>query len=198
MEPGLAQARTFSKPQTDHLCSYLLVAYPDADARALIAAEKAWLTAKYQTAGSVDTGAAITLACFLAREDMEETIIRWMHRIISNQKSFSVKLHQYSGSQAQGIYLRVEDLQPFQQLARELKIVDQYVQGNGCPDMKISTNPHLPLAVDFAEKAYSDIMTDYALRSFQATFELTELVLLRRQHRFDHCKQVNVFGLQPA
>jgi hypothetical protein len=28
--------------------------------------------------------------------------------------------------------------------------------------------------------------------------EVKELVLLRRQHQYDACKQVNVFGLQPA
>jgi len=82
----------------------------------------------YQLVTRLGAG-SLTLAHFWAREDMEETLIRWMHRIISAQKSFRVTLQ----SPAEESVVRISDRQPLQQLARELKIVDDYVRSYGCP-----------------------------------------------------------------
>lgn len=132
----------------------------------------------YQLVTRLGAG-SLTLAHFWAREDMEETLIRWMHRIISAQKSFRVTLQ----SPAEESVVRISDRQPLQHLARELKIVDDYVRSYGCPDMKLITNPSLPAGTCDA---------------LPASFEITELVLVRRKHAFDTSRQVNVFGLRPA
>lgn len=132
----------------------------------------------YQLVTRLGAG-SLTLAHFWAREDMEATLIRWMHRIISAQKSFRVTLQ----APTEASVVRISDRQPFQQLARELKIVDDYVRSYGCPDMKLITNPSFPAGT-------CDVLP--------ASFEVTELVLVRRKHAFDANRQVNVFGLQPA
>jgi 2'-5' RNA ligase len=128
---------------------------------------------------------------------MEETIIRWMHRVISTKKSFRVTLDQYGAFRPHTIYLRVQEHQPFQQLARELKVVDQYIRSNGCPEMKLISNPHLTIARRLEQTTYQEAVAVYAEKTFHASFEVKELLLLKRQHQFDGCKQVNVFGLQP-
>jgi hypothetical protein len=125
---------------------------------------------------------ALTLAYFRAREEMEATLIRWMHRIISTQKSFRVTLQLQNEPLVPGNRLRIANRQPFEQLAKELKVVDEYVKSYGCPDMKLITNPSFPAGDDG--------------RLF--SFEVKELVLVRREHAFDAGRQVNVFGLQPA
>jgi 2'-5' RNA ligase len=194
METGLLQHRTL---QQVGLYEYLLVAHPDTGVAAQVMAEKAFFSERYQAQIAIKTKPHITVANFLAREAMEETIIRWMHRIISTQKKFRVTLDRFSGFAPHTIYLRIQDHLPFQQLAKELKVVDQYVRSNDCPALRLSTRPHLTLARQLTETVYHQAETVYAQKKFHASFEVDELLLLRRQHAFDSCKQINIFRLQP-
>ncbi|MES2004511.1 MAG: 2'-5' RNA ligase family protein [Bacteroidota bacterium] len=196
METGLATNRSFSTP-VNQFYEYLLVAHPDAEVYARVMEEKQWFTMQYKEAIAVKTKPHITVANFLAKEEMEATIIRWMHRIISNQNHFRVTLDKYSGFKPHTIYLRVQDHAPFQQLAKELKVVDQYVRGYGCPEMHLINRPHVTIARKLPESIYHQAEMEYAQKEFHASFEVSELVLLRRSHEFDGCKQVNVFGLRP-
>ena len=195
MEKALVQNRTFSAQVS--MYEYLLVAHPDEAVYTKVMAEKQFFSAQYKEEIAIKTKPHITVANFLAMEAMEETLIRWMHRIISVQKKFMVTLDRYSGFAPHTIYLRVQDHQPFQQLAKELKVVDQYVRGNGCPEVHLATRPHLTIARRLPETVYRQAEAVYAKKEFHASFEVKELLLLRRQHQFDSCKQVNVFGLQP-
>jgi 2'-5' RNA ligase len=191
-------ASSFGTAQDNARYEYLLVAHPDATVYAQVMAEKQFFSAQFNTAITIKTKPHITVANFLAYENMEETIIRWMHRIISNKKSFTVTLDQYGAFRSHTIYLRVQDHQPFQQLARELKVVDQYVRSNSCPEMRIITNPHLTIARRLEESTYKQACALYAGKNFHASFEVKDLVLLKRRDQFDSCKQVNVFGLLPS
>ena len=147
---------------------------------------------------AIKTKPHITLANFLAKEAMEETIIRWMENIFNNQQSFTVTLNNYSGFPPHTIYLRVQDAKPFQQLAKELKMVNTYVSSCGCPPMKLITNPHVSIAGSLPEEIYFKALTQYARKSFHESFMVNELLLLRRKHQYDTCKTINVFGLQPG
>ncbi len=196
METGLAQSRAFSTP-VNSLYEYLLVVHPDERVYAQVMAEKQLFTAQYKEPVAVKTKPHITVANFLAKEEMESTIIRWMHRIISVQKKFTITLDKYSGFPPHTIYLRVQDHEPFKQLAKELKVVDQYVRSYGCPAAKLGMYPHLSIARRLPEKIYREAEPVYAQKDFHASFEAKELLLLRREHQFDGCKQVNVFGLKP-
>lgn len=197
METGTAVSPSFSAPQDNGRYEYLLVAHPDSTVYAQVMAEKQFFSAQFNTAVAIKTKPHITVANFLAFESMEETIIRWMHRIISTKKSFRVTLDQYGAFRSHTIYLRVQDHEPFKQLARELKVVDQYVRSNRCPEMRLITNPHLTIARRLEQGVYQQAVSVYAEKTFHASFEVKDLVLLRRQHQFDSCKQVNVFGLTP-
>ena len=197
METGTLSNKSFMAAAAGGIYEYLLVAHPDETVYARVMAEKEFFTARFQTPVAVKTKPHITVANFLAMEPMEETIIRWMHRVISTKKVFRVTLDQYGAFRPHTIYLKVQDHQPFQQLAGELKVVDQYVRSYGCPEMKLISNPHLTIARRLEKTTYQEAMTVYAEKSFHAAFDVKELLLLRRQHPFDSCKQVNVFRLQP-
>lgn len=196
METGLVSSRAFSKP-VQQFYEYLLVAHPNAAVYNKVMEEKQWFTAQYREMIAVKTKPHITVAGFLAREEMESTIMRWMHRIINNQAFFTVTLDKYSGLKPHTIYLRVQDHAPFQQIAKELQVVDQYVRGNGCPEMHLATRPHVTIARKLPAEIYHQAEQAYAQKDFHASFEVRELVLLRREHQFDQCKQVTVFGLRP-
>lgn len=160
--------------------------------------EKQQFSAGYGGKTGSKTKPYITVANFLASEAMEPTIIKWMQRICGAQQSFTVTLNNYSGFPPHTIYLRVQDPQPFQQLAAQLKTVDDFIRASACPPARLITRPHLSIAWSLSEDVYDKAIADYAQKTFHESFMLDELLLLRRQHQFDNCKTIQVFRLRPA
>jgi 2'-5' RNA ligase len=177
---------------------YLLVIRPDDEVYNKVSTEKQSFYNQYRQKISVKTRPHITVASFMAREEMEETLIRWIQRVSSQQKSFPVTLNNYSGFPAHTIYLRVQDHQPFKQLATQLKVIDSYVRSNGCPAVTLINRPHLSIARRLPQDVYEKALVDYSQKTFCESFTVHELVLLRRAHQFDPCKVINIFRLLPG
>jgi 2'-5' RNA ligase len=184
--------------QENALFEYLLVGHPDANVYNKIMEEKQQFYNDYHERIAVKTKPHITVANFLASEAMEPTIIKWMQRICGAQQNFAVTLNNYSGFPPHTIYLRVQNPQPFQQLAKQLQTVDDFIRASACPPAKLITRPHLSIARKLPEQVYNKAMADYAQKTFHESFMLDELLLLRRQHQFDTCKTIQVFRLRPA
>lgn len=184
--------------QANGLYEYLLVGYPDAGVYTKVMEEKEYFTGVYGEKIAEKTKPHITVANFMASEAMEPTIVKWMQRICGAQQSFTVTLDNYSGFPPHTIYLRVQDPQPFQQLAKQLKTVDDFIRASACPPARIISKPHLSIARKLPEQVYNKAMADYAQKTFHESFMLDELLLLRRQHAFDPCKTIQVFRLRPA
>jgi 2'-5' RNA ligase len=182
---------------TQLLWEYLLVAPPDAYVYNKIMHVKQDFFNSYKQPVAIETNQHITIANFLATEAMEETAIRWIHRVCSQYRSFPVTLNNYSGLPSHTIYVRVQDEAPFKQLAAQLKVIDQYVRSNGCPPAKLIYRPHLTIARGLDDNVYNKAMFDYSQQTFHESFFLTELILLKRCNQFDACKQVNVFRFYP-
>ncbi len=180
------------------LYEYLLVGNPDAGVYNKVMEEKQQFSAEYGEKIAGKTKPHITVANFLASEAMEPTIIKWMQRICGAQQSFTVTLNNYSGFPPHTIYLRVQDPQPFQQLAKQLKTVDDFIRASACPPARLITKPHLSIARKLPEPVYNKAMADYAQKTFHESFMLDELLLLRRQHQFDTCKTIQIFRLRPT
>lgn len=140
----------------------------------------------------------ILLATFFAKEEMEPTLLRWMHRALSRQPSFRFSLNNYTGIPGRNaVYLRVQDPAPFRQIAAELKVIDELVQSNGLPAAKLVANPRLMVASTSADGDFRTLMMEYSARQFHAEAGVSELVLLKRNHGNEEGVRVNVFRLQP-
>jgi 2'-5' RNA ligase len=174
---------------------YLLLVHPVQDVYNQVMTEKQNFFDTYKEQVAIKTKPHITVADFLADEEMEETIIRYMRRVFSTQKNFNVTLNNYSGFPEHTVFTRVQDHQPFKQLASSLKVIDQYLRSNGCPPAKFITHPHLTIARRLKQNVYEKAMFEYSQKTFYASFDVTELILLKRKSQFDKCKQVNVFKL---
>lgn len=177
---------------------YLLVIRPDDEVYNKVTAEKQSFYKQYRQKVSVKTRPHITVASFMAREEMEETLIRWIQRVSSQQKSFPVALNNYSGFPEHTIYLRILDHQPFKQLATQLKVIDSYVRSNGYPAVTLINRPHLSIARRLPQDVYAKALVDYSQKTFCESFMVHELVLLRRVHQSDPCKVINIFRLLPG
>lgn len=194
---GLAHSTPHTHMQVEKpgIYEYLLVANPGPDINPQLMAEKERFYNIYKEKIAVKTLPHITVANFMAMEQMEETIGRWMQRICGMQESFLVTLNNYSGFPPHTIYLRVQHPQPFQQLANQLRVIDNYVRGYGMPAARLIKNPHLTLARRLPEEVYAKAISEYSRREFHGSFKVTELVLLKRRHQFDKCEKINVFRL---
>ncbi|MEP6845369.1 MAG: 2'-5' RNA ligase family protein [Panacibacter sp.] len=195
MEKGFARTAPAMDFAMQGYYEYLLVVHPAAGVYAQVMQEKQHFFDTYKEKVAIKTKPHITVANFLAKEAMEDTIIRYMHRIISMQQSFTITLNNFSGFPPHTVYARVQDHQPFKQLAAALAPVDHYVKGNGCPPAKFITHPHITIARRLRADVYDKAMFEFSQRTFYASFNVEELVLLKRQNQFDKCKQVNVFKL---
>jgi 2'-5' RNA ligase superfamily len=195
MENTVYPATSFT---ADGLYEYLLIASPDKAVSQKVMEEKQQFFENYQQAIAIKTKPHITLSNFLARDEMEDTLIRWLQRIVGEQRSFPVTLNNYSGIPAHTVFLRVQDPTPFRELAIQLQPIDFYIKSNACPPVNFISYPHLSIARRLPERVYEKAIMDYAQKLFNESFEVTELVLLRRQHQYDACKQVAIFRLQPG
>jgi len=190
---SLADAR-----QSNGFYEYLLVGHPDKRVNDLIVAEKAKFSAERNIRIAAATKPHITIANFLALEAMEQTIGRWTQQVVSSQHSFPVTLNKFGGFPKHTLYLGLQDPGPFQQLAKQLKPVIDYIRASGCPPPRIISSPHFSIARSLTEQQYTDAMADYSQKGFYESFMIEELVLLRRRHQFDKCVAVQVFRFKPA
>jgi 2'-5' RNA ligase len=177
---------------------YLLVIYPDGNLQEKLLEEQQQFSSDYGLQMTVRNKPHITVAAFQAGEIMEDTLIRWVQRICNSYKSFELTLNNYSGFPPHTIYLRVQDPHPFKQLMQQLRSIDEFIRSSGCPPANLISRPFLSIAGGLTEQLYNKAMPDYSRRTFHDSFQVDELVLLKRTHAFDACKTVNIFRLQPG
>jgi len=176
---------------------YLLVIYPGGDLHEKLMDEQLHFSHEYGLPPATRNRPHITVAAFQADEGMEDTLIRWMQRICSRQESFEIMLNNYSGFPPHTIYLRVQDPLPFRLLMGQLQAIDDYIRSSGCPPANLISRPYLSIAGGLTEQVYNKAMPDYSRRTFNGSFRVDELILLKRDHAFDLCKTVNIFRLLP-
>jgi len=179
------------------LREYRLVVYPDTTVYNKLMGVKQRFYMNYGIEDAVKTFPQITVAGFYASEGMEETLIRWIQRICSRVNSFPVNLNNYSGIPTHTIYLRIQNPQPFRQLANELQAIDHYVRSSsGRPARQ--GQPYLSIAGELPEQVFLKAMPVYSRKTFHACFTAHELVLLAKDHPFATPKTVTVFRFLPA
>ena len=174
----------------------LWLVHPNEEIFNRLKAEKEIFSDEYNASIAKKTLPHITVANFLAKETMEETLIKWMHKIISNQQRFNVMINNFSGfPSSKTVYARIQNHEPFKQLATSLKTINTYINDNGFPNAKLINHPHLSIARSLQQNVYDKAVMDYSRKTFNASFTVNELILLKRQNQFDKCKQVSIFKL---
>ncbi|MBN8855461.1 MAG: 2'-5' RNA ligase family protein [Sphingobacteriales bacterium] len=204
MDTGLVKQSFFLPPmetisggksEAGRRMEYLLVIYPYGELFEKLVEEQQQFLSDYGLLMKGRNRPHITVAAFQAGEQMEDTLIRWIHRICRRNQCFDITLNNYSGFPPHTIYLRVQDPQPFRQLMQQLRAIDDFIRSSGCPPVNLISRPYLSIAGGLTEQIYNKAMADYSQRTFHESFQVEELVLLKREHSFDACRTVNVFRL---
>lgn len=180
-----------------NLQDYLLAVRMDSSTYNKVLSERSGFYHQYLPQKSFSEKSYFTIARFSAKEWMEDTLIRWMQRVCSRIRSFNITLNNYSGSPAHCIYLRVMDIEPFRQLAQELKIINEYLRSNNCQELHF-LRPCVSIAQELPEAVYEKAMRDYSEKLFCESFTAKEIVLIRNAADAELCKTINVFGLMPG
>jgi hypothetical protein len=173
---------------------YLLVVKPGAAVSEKIIAEKNILYNDYKIEMPADIKPHINVAAFSAREEMEETLIRWIQRICSMQNSFLVTLNNYSGFPPHTIYIRVQNPEPFLQLSKQLKVINDFV----FLPAKFIIKPHVNMATKLPQQIYEKSMFEYSQKIFHESFIVNELMLIKKESQSAACKTLNVFHFLPV
>lgn len=197
MATGLETRLPFSASVENQVCEYLLLAHPSPEVSKKIQELNQLVLKSYMQTNPWKFRPVMLLASFIAVDSMEETLIRYLHRVCAQHKSFTITLNNFGGCPPNGIYVRVQESEPFTEFARELKAINQYLQSNGYPEAKITTRPQLTISRSFEENLYREVMLDFSQRTFHESFLLNEMVLVKRKGQYDVYSQVNVFGLYP-
>ncbi len=180
----------------NELWEYLLVAHPDKVVSNKILEEKRIFENMYDQEKDTRFHPHITVANFLAKEAMEETFIRWIQNICNLQKSFTVTLNNYSAFSSSGLYLRVQDAEPFKRLATALKILDGFMQSNDCPPLRLVSKPHITFVAGLSQCTYENAISEYSRKTFHESFKVDKLILLKRDV-YMKCQLINTFILPP-
>ncbi len=195
MEHTLSLSPALGFTAQEHF-EYLLLANPGEEVLKKVMAEKEIFSFCYKVNVAKKTFPHITVANFLAKESMEDTLVKWANKIISNQYGFDVMLNNFSGFPSSNtIYARVQNHEPFKQLAASLKTIDEYIRSNGFPKAILSNHPYMAIAQRLQPAIYEKALRDYSRKTFNESFTVNELILLKRQNQYDTRKQVAVFKL---
>ena len=195
MEKISQNPRTYYTPQG--LFEYLLIVTPGKEVYDKVMEEKQYFSRNYHQPVAIKTRPHITISNFLAWDSMENSLIGWLQRIAKQQRCFNVALNNYSGFPSHTVFIRIQDPAPFKELASRLKAIVPYIKESNCPPARFMHYPHISIARRLPAVVYENAIKDYSEKDFNASFKVTELVLLRRQHQYDKCKEVSVFRLQP-
>lgn len=178
------------------LCEYLLVASPVKEVLDKMVDEKKFFFENYGHELAIQTKPHITIANFWGKEEMEETLARWIQNVCNLQNSFTVTLNNYSGFPPHTIYLRIQNAEPFKKLANALRILDGFIQSNDCPPLKLVSKPHLTIARQLSQFIYETALKDYSQKIFHESFKVDKLILLKRD-AYMKCDLINTFILPP-
>jgi hypothetical protein len=180
------------------LSEYLLAAMPDELVQRKVMEEKEIFRAQYGRVPLASDRPHIIIASFLAKEMMEETLIRWIQNVCRLQQGFTVRLNNYNGIPEGMIYLRVQDPKPIHQLANAVGIIDGFLQSNECPPVSPVNRPQLPIAVGLPLGVYEKAVVEYAGKIFSESFKVEKLILLKREAGYGTVEILNTFTLLPV
>ena len=177
--------------------SYQLVMYPEGETGAAVKLLTRQRQEIFPSELKIHRKAHIELGSFYAREEMEETIIRWIQRICNAESRFVVTMNNFGSVPPDTLYLRIQDHQPFFRLISKLRVIDNYISSNGYGEVEWSTRPVCKLAGQLHPGFDHLKIREHANLEYHAHFLAYNLVLLKTTLAEEEPVVVNVFPLYP-
>lgn len=164
--------------RSEHLWIYELVAYPGSEVEESLRSE--WKEVAGRWEAPEQDRPHIPLLRFEAKEALEETLIRWMGNICRLQQGPVLQVNNYSSLPPHTVFARIPEGEAFAQLINQFRIIDGFLQSNGCPPLQLHTKPFLTVATGLSPAAYEEAVYAYARKTFHALIPLNRLTLVRK------------------
>lgn len=186
-------------PAENGLHEYQLIVSPAKEVVERVMQEKNHFSKTYDWPAASTVLPYITVSNFIAWNRMEDTLIRWMQRIVAEQNSFSVSLNNYSGFPSHTVFLSVSEKNSFKELVTRLKVVAEYIkQDNPKFPVRLISNPHITIARGLSAAVYQQAIKEYSAKNFISSFIVTRLELLRRSNGYEKYNSVAQFYFKPT
>lgn len=175
-----------------HNWQYLLLVSPSQTVKTNVMKEKENFFSLCKQAISVNSSPHITVALFTADGRVEEALIAAMQSACNKQQKFWVKLCDFGGFDPSVIYIKIQDHQPFFELAGNLTVINKYLYNSST---HLVTQPHMTVARGIPHPVYTRTVDGYLNRSFSDSFLVHQLLLLKRRHEEESYKYVTTLPL---
>lgn len=140
----------------------------------------------------------LVVAAFHIRQEMEPTLMRWLHRVISQQEQFPIRCNNYGSKREDSLYIRFMDHGPIRKLAEQLRPVEAFLRTDGQARVDLVVHPTLVIASGMGGELARSVLMDFASRHFDGGFEVEALELEKREPGKDSKQLVARFPLLPA
>lgn len=196
MKNGLVTAAGISGVLPADTGEYSILLRPDSLLEEKILAEAALLPEDCRLSAEEGSRPALELVSFRAREAMEETLIRWLHRIAGSQGNAELVLNNYSSLPPRTIYLRIMDPAPIRSWAAALSAIDPFIRSNGDGPLHFPARPMLPLCHRLPEGEEETFISLFSRRCFHEKFLVNRWHLVKTDP-LRGCREVAVLALHP-
>ncbi len=115
-------------PIKQDISQYRIVAVIDNDT--FIKEEQAVCKKNYGSRNNTENSTYISLASFTAKEEMEDTLLRWLRRIAGAEQAFSVVSNNFGFHPEGSIYLRILDASKLLNLKNHMQVLEPFIQSN--------------------------------------------------------------------
>ena len=160
------------------LKQYILVAQPSPRVKKLIEEKEFLVREKFAFAGTLREP-QIFVAGFFAKELMEETLSRWIQNICNLQSSFEVVLNNFGSIPPQTLCIRIQNQEPFLNLAHHLKMVDSFICANDCPPLITLSKAFLSVFDGLPSSLYGNALDELSHHLFHESFIINQMNLLK-------------------
>lgn len=138
----------------------------------------------------------LEIACFRGHSETLPTIIRWIQRILQNHLAFEVAINNYTCLPDRGLCLRIMDVSPIENLAKDLQVVNIFLEGENHSAIRCPCPKHLAISQSLSGNDLFKTALHFSQRSFFQKFPVNEIKLIQRATAATQSKLINLYMLK--
>lgn len=160
---------------------YLIALVPDADLRARIRVLKEEMKHRFGASHALKSPAHITLQMpFRRPESFEPELNQALESLALKQTGFELSLTGFDCFPPRVLFVKVQNQEPVIKLHSHLQNALQEELGFSNQERGFRFHPHMTIATrDLTEEAFLEAWPEFSRRSFEATFTVKSLFLLK-------------------
>ena len=159
---------------------YVLAAVPDVASSAKLLEERNQFYHQFKLARTSFLSPQIFMAGFLAKEGMEETLLRWIQNISRLHPAFELSVQGYSINPPDTLSLHMDASSSYRQLTLALNMIDGFIQANDCPPIYISVNPQMVMAANLPPAVMKLAEEHYEHLPCKMNLRIEKILLIKR------------------